>query len=260
MISGAMITAGNLSSLEGVSHAFFTRQGGVSKGLYASLNCGVGSNDDERHVVENRGRAMARLGLDGDAVRTAYQVHGVAVIHAGHDWDEDARPQGDALVTTTPGVALGVLTADCAPVLLADPGAAVIAAVHAGWKGALAGVAEAAVVAMCSLGARLGEIRAAVGPCIGPRSYEVGPEFPAPFLADDPASRHLFRPAPRDGRFLFDLGGYVRARLARAGVTAIEASGHDTLAEEGRFFSYRRACLRSEGDYGRCLSAIALVP
>lgn len=238
-----------------VHHAFFTRRGGVSTGIYDSLNVGYGSRDDPLAVAENRARAMACLALPADALVTLYQVHSPDVVTVDEPWAEGRAPRADALVTTRPGIALGILTADCAPVLLVDRAAGVIGAAHAGWRGALGGVLEAVVGAMVDLGAEADRIHAAVGPCIGPDSYEVGADFPLPFRAREEG--RFFRPAPRPGHHLFDLPGYVRYRLGRSGV-ATALLGRDTLAEPDRFFSYRRSCLRKDGDYGRMLSAIVL--
>jgi YfiH family protein len=243
----------------GVAHAFFTRKGGVSDGLYASLNCGLGSKDREDAVAENRARAAAALGTEALALLTAYQVHGTAVVEVTRPWTQDERPQADGLVSRTPGIALGILTADCAPVLFADAEARVVGAAHAGWKGALAGVTEATIAAMEGLGADRARIAAAIGPCIAQSSYEVGTEFPAPFLAARADDERFFA-AARGGKFRFDLEGYVAARLARAGIGTIERLGRDTCADDATFFSYRRSCLRAEGDFGRGLSAIMLAP
>lgn len=255
-----MITLGALNDLNGIRHAFFTRTGGVSSGLYASLNCGLGSGDDPAAVAENRAHAAGRLGVKPERMLSLYQIHSATCLAVDKPWSLDARPQADAMVTRTPGLALGILTADCAPVLFADERAKVVGAAHAGWKGALGGVIEATIERMLELGARRERIVAAIGPCIAMRSYEVGPEFPAPFRADDPRSEDFFAPARRAGHHLFDLPGYVGHRLARAGVEMVARCPNDTLAEEDRFFSYRRACLRGEKDYGRGLSAIALLP
>jgi len=243
---------------DAVAHAFFTRAGGVSEGLYAALNCGYGSGDRRDHVAENRARAARRLGVADDALVTGHQVHGIDVAVVAAPWATGAGPKVDAMVTDRPGIALGILTADCAPVLFADPQARVIGAAHAGWRGALAGVIEATVATMERLGAARARIRAAVGPCIAQQSYEVGPEFPAPFLAADAANRAFFAEGRRAGRFQFDLAGYVGRRLDRLGLAAVAVSGADTCAEPDRFFSYRRTCLAGERDYGRLVSAIAL--
>lgn len=243
----------------GLRHGFFTRQGGVSTGLYSSLNVGGGSRDDRANIIENRARAMAAFDLPGSSLITAYQVHSATALTVAGPWP-DAPAQADGLATDRPGVALGVLTADCAPILFADAEAKVIGAAHAGWRGAVGGIAEATVRAMESLGASRRRISAAVGPCIGVASYEVGPEFPVPFLAADPANERFFRTATRDGHFTFDLAGYVTSRLAALGLGAVETLSFDTCANEERFFSYRRSCLRKESDYGRELSAIVLTP
>jgi polyphenol oxidase len=247
-----------LTGLGTVRHAFLTRSGGVSEGLYASLNCGFGSKDDPEHVAENRRRAAAAIGLPADALVTAYQTHStrVAVVEWPHE--PDNAPEVDAMITGRPGIALGILTADCAPVLLADAEAGIVGAAHAGWRGAISGIIEETVAAMMQKGAKPGRICAAVGPCIGPRSYEVGPEFPAPFLAQNEANARYFRPAPRADHYLFDLPAYVESRLHAAGVVAIERSHADTCAEPERFFSYRRTVLDGQRDYGRLLSIIAL--
>ena len=239
--------------LEGVAHAFFTRQGGVSSGLYASLNVGVGSGDDPAAVAENRRRAAAHFGASPEQLRTCYQIHSSQVVVA-EAAPPGERPRADGLVTREPGLVLGVLAADCAPVLLADAGAGVIGAVHAGWRGALAGVVEAGVAAMETLGARRDRIAAAVGPCIGPASYEVGLEFLAAFAGFET----FFSAAASPEKRLFDLPGFVLGRLAAAGVGEAAWIGADTLADENRFFSNRRAFHRGESDYGRLLSAIAL--
>ena len=244
--------------LPGIRHGFFTRQGGASEGLFASLNCGFGSSDDAAKVAENRARAMAALGLGGDHLVTCYQVHSPTVVVVDRPWRRGEAPRADAMVTRTPDIALGILTADCAPVLFADAEARIIGAAHAGWRGALSGVLEATVDAMTKLGASPQRIHAAIGPCIGRDSYEVGPEFPAPFLAENAANASFFRPAPREGHFLFDLAGYGAARLKRLGFARIETIPGDTATDAARFFSYRRTCHRKEPDYGRELSAIAL--
>jgi YfiH family protein len=253
-----MISLGTLNDASGIRHAFFTREGGVSDGLFGSLNCGFGSGDAPERVAENRARAMAALDLAPDRLVTCHQIHSPAVVTVAAPWRREDNPRADALVTGRPGIALGILTADCVPVLLADPAAAVIGAAHAGWKGALSGVVAATVAAMVALGAAPGRMRAAIGPCIAQRSYEVGPEFPGPFLAADAANTDFFAPARRPGHFMFDIGGYVERRLIEAGIAAIQRAPCDTVAEEARFFSYRRACLKGEKDYGRGLSAIVI--
>jgi len=253
-----MIQADALTESRRIRHAFYTRRGGVSDGIYASLNCGYGSNDDRARVLENRRRALALIELPETALATIYQIHSADVVAVSEPWSLDARPRADAMVTTRPGVALGIGTADCAPVLFADPEAGVVGAAHAGWRGAVTGVVEATVRRMTELGADPSRIRAAVGPCIAQASYEVGPEFPDPFLRQDPENRRFFVPSRREGRFMFDLPGYVVGRLQRLGLAAVEATKHDTCAEADLFFSYRRTTLAGETDYGRGLSAIAL--
>ncbi len=241
-----------------VRHGFLGRKGGVSSGLYRSLNCGLGSHDAPDAVRENRARAVSACGLAPEALCTVYQIHSARAVHVEGPWPSDAPPRADAMASATPGVVLGILTADCAPVLLADPEARVIGAVHAGWRGALDGVLEAGVEAMQRLGARSERIAAVVGPCIAQASYEVGPEFPEPFVARRAADDDLFIPARREGHHLFDLAGYVVRRLSGLGLDAVAATGHDTCGEVDRFFSYRRSCHQNEPDYGRNLSVIGL--
>jgi hypothetical protein len=241
----------------GVRHAFFTRNGGVSTGLYDSLNVGRGSRDDAAAVEENRRRCAAHLGATEAKLSTCYQSHSALALVTQTGFGED-RPKGDGVVTSTAGVVCGALAADCAPVLLADPAARVVAACHAGWQGALSGIVASTVARMVELGARPGRIVAAVGPCIGPASYEVGLEFVERFETQAPMSASLFHPGATPEKRLFDLPGFVLARLAEAGVADAEWVGHDTCAEEADFFSNRRAFKRGEDDYGRLLSAIVL--
>ncbi|MEO0621098.1 MAG: peptidoglycan editing factor PgeF [Pseudomonadota bacterium] len=240
-------------ALRGVSHGFFSREGGVSVGLYASLNGGPGSRDDASSVSENRSRIAAHLG--GTVLVSTAQVHSDQVVTVSQPWGED-RPNADAMVTDRAGIALGVLTADCAPVLLADTQSGVIGAAHAGWKGAVGGVLEAVVDAMVRLGASKETIAAAIGPTIGQAAYEVGPEFVERFLDDDPDTAQFFA-GGREDRAQFDLPGYVRWRLAASGVEA-SWTGHCTYSDQARFFSYRRATHAGEADYGRLVSAIVL--
>src|SRR5215472_9981897 len=253
-----MITLDILDPNAGVQHAFFSRRGGVSGGLYASLNCGYGSGDAEENVAQNRRIAMDQLGLTAGRLATCYQVHSAKVVAVERAWVRGQAPRADAMVTRIAGIALGILTADCAPILFHDPVAGVIGAAHGGWRGALAGIVEATLEQMEALGAVRSRIRAGIGPCIAQNSYEVGPEFPQQFLAEEAASTCYFAPAARPGHFMFDLPGYIEHRLARAGIAIVERSGHDTVAEDDRFFSYRRACLIGEPAYGRGLSAIVL--
>jgi len=245
-----------LAALPGVRHAFFTREGGVSKGLYASLNVGVGSKDDPAAVTENRARAAAWFGAEPQALVTAYQIHSSTAHIATEPWT--IQPEGDAVVTAAPGLVCGALAADCAPVLIVDPQARVVAAAHAGWKGALGGVVASTVEAMVRLGADPARMSAAVGPCIGPKSYEVGLEFMDAFLADDVRAERFFSPGATADKRRFDLPAFVLNRLRQAGVARAEWIGADTCSDEARFFSNRRAFKRGEGDYGRLLSAIML--
>jgi len=253
-----MITAPLLQTGAAVRHGFFTRRDGASEGPFASLNCGFGSGDDRGRVTANRARALARLGLTGAALVTAHQVHSPQVSVVEEPWQPDAAPEADGLVTKRPGVVLGVLSADCAPVLFADAQAGVVGAAHAGWRGCQAGVLEATVEVMAVMGADTASIRAAVGPCIGQESYEVGGEFYACFIDADAANDDLFVPGGGRGKFHFDLGGHVKRRLEKLGLAGIDVLDFDTCADEDRFFSYRRACLRGDTGYGRGLSAIAL--
>jgi polyphenol oxidase len=251
------IEAGSLS-LKNVRHGFFTRQGGVSAGLYASLNGGVGSRDNAADVTENRARMAASLGVVPDDLLTAYQIHSPQAVVVETAWTPQDRPRADGIVTRTPGLAIGVTTADCGPILFADPTARVIGAAHAGWRGALTGIVEATIAAMERLGAQRGQIHAAIGPMIRQRNYEVGPDLIARFAAEDPDSQRFFAPAPREGHALFDLAGFIAMRLARAGVRQCEDLGLCTYADPERFFSFRRSTHRAEADYGRHVNAIAL--
>lgn len=253
-----MLTSNILTS-PGVSHAFFTRDGGVSTGVYASLNCGAGSDDNPDAVVENKRRAANRMKVADDRLWTLYQVHSANVITIdGGVPSGGSGPAADGMATREPGIALGILTADCAPVLFSDPENGVIGAAHAGWKGALSGVMENTVTAMENLGADRTRIRAAIGPCIAQASYQVGEEFPSPFLAANPSASAFFAPDSDPGKHRFDLRGFIASRLEQTGIADTEALPNDTYAEEEAFFSYRRTCHRGEGDYGRGLSAIAL--
>ena len=254
------LTAPPLKELPGVRHGFFTRRGGVSEGIYASLNTGLGSRDDPRAVRENRRRARGALGAMHLA--TPYQRHTdiCATITTTDDWPFDAPPVADAIATTVPGLMVAVNTADCGPILFADATARVVAAAHAGWRGAIGGVLEATIAAMESLGARRENIVAAVGPCISRTAYEVGPEFRQRFLEEDTANARFFDEAPRAGHAMFDLPGYIAHRLRAADIGAVHVLGRCTHGEEDLFFSYRRACQRGEDDYGRQLSGIVLAP
>jgi polyphenol oxidase len=253
-----MLQAASLSALCAVRHAFFTRAGGVSTGVYATLNGGIGSKDEAAHVAENRARMAHAVGVPAERLVTAYQVHSPHVAIATGPWSLHERARADALVTMQPGLAIAVTTADCGPVLLADAQARVVAAAHAGWRGAMSGVLEATVAAMEECGAHRGQIIAALGPMIRQPNYEVGAEFVAAFERQDKANRRFFAPAARSSHALFDLAGYIAARLAAAGVRQIEDLGHCTYADAARFFSYRRSTHRGESDYGRHINAIAL--
>lgn len=251
-----MIEAQGLARIAGIRHGFFTRDGGVSTGIYRGLNTGLGSRDARASVLENRKLALARLG--GEALVTPYQHHSADVVIADQPWPEGQPPKADAVVTTTPGIAIAVNTADCTPVIFAHRHGGVVGVAHAGWKGALAGILEASVAAMARLGASAGDIAAAIGPTISRAHYEVGGEFRDRFIAADAANDRFFTPAARSGHFMFDLPAYVARRLAAAGVDHVETTGHCTYADETRFFSYRRMCHRGESDYGRQLSAIVI--
>jgi YfiH family protein len=251
------VTSSLLASVPGLRHAFFTREGGVSGGIYAALNGGLGSNDDPAHVAENRRRMAEHVGVAPERFVSLHQIHSPDVLVADRPWQAGPRPKGDALVTRTPGIALGVSTADCGPVLFVDPQARVIGGAHAGWKGALTGVLEATVAAMEKLGASRSGIIAAIGPLIRQESYEVGNEFVARFIEADADNAMFFIPSVREAHAMFDLAGFIRMRLEAAGILMIDDVGLDTYADE-RFFSYRRSVHRKEPDYGRHIHAIAL--
>ncbi len=240
-----------------VRHGFFTRTGGISGGLYRGLNVGLGSGDDPGDVLENRSRVCRSFSAAPDRLATPHQVHSPDVWVVDDTFD-GTRPKADAVVTATPGLVIGVLTADCCPILLADPKAGIIGAAHAGWGGALAGIAENTIAAMEEIGAERTRIVACIGPSISGANYEVGPEYVDRFLAHDPANDRFFRPSDKAGHCLFDLQGYTLKRLTNAGIRA-EMSGHCTYADEENFFSYRRATHRNEPDYGRQISAISIV-
>ena len=252
-----MFTSTLLSSVPRLRHAFFTREGGVSTGLYASLNGGVGSNDDPAHVAENRRRMAEHLGVAPSHFLSLYQVHSPDVVIATEPWAADARPRADATVTNVPGLAIGATAADCGPVLFVDPSARVIGSAHAGWKGAFGGVLENTIAAMETLGAARASIVAAIGPLIRQPSYEVGEEFVTRFTKADAANVRFFMPSARADHSMFDLAGYIRLRLERAGLRAIDDTGIDTYPDE-RLFSYRRSVHRKEPDYGRNIHAIVL--
>ena len=246
-----------LSAIPGVRHAFFTREGGVSGGIYQSLNGGLGSQDDPIHVAENRRRMAEQIGVGPEHLLSVHQTHSPDVVVAEGPWKSAARPRADAIVTRSEGLAIGVTAADCGPILLVDPSARVIGAAHAGWKGALTGVVESTVTAMEKLGAERNAILAAIGPLIRQRSYEVGGEFVERFIESDAENALFFLPSTREGHSMFDLAGFIRRRLENAGVLMIDDTGLDTYSDE-RFFSYRRSVHRKEPDYGRHVHAIVL--
>ena len=248
-----------LSAIPGLRHAFFTRDGGVSSGIYAGLNGGLGSNDDPQNVAENRRRMAERMGVTPHHFLSAHQIHSPDAVIASGPWAGASRPRADAIVTRTEGIAIGVTAADCGPILLADPNARVIGAAHAGWKGALTGILESTVEAMEKLGAERGGTVAAIGPMIRQQSYEVGSEFVERFIDAEADNAVFFVPSPREGHAMFDLAGFIRMRLENAGVLMIDDVGADTYSDE-RFFSYRRSVHRKEPDYGRHVHAIALEP
>ena len=245
-----------LAAIPGLRHAFFTREGGVSQGIYQSLNGGIGSNDAPDNVRENRARMAATLGVAPTHFLTCYQIHSPDVVVATGPWQGD-KPRADALVTSTEGIAIGVTAADCGPILFADAAARVIGAAHAGWKGALTGVLESTIDAMEKLGADRSGIVAAIGPLIRQHSYEVGGEFVERFLDADAENAAFFVPSVRSGHAMFDLAGFIRTRLESAGVLMIDDIGVDTYSDQ-RFYSYRRSVHRKEPDYGRHVHAIAL--
>jgi hypothetical protein len=246
--------AAELQNLSGIAHGFFGRDGGVSTGVYASLNCGPGSRDKSEAVAENRARSVAAI-APGARLVTLAQIHSATVHIVTADWDFSTRQDGDGLATALPGVALGILTADCAPVLFADAEAGVIGAAHSGWKGAIGGVLENTIAAMERLGAKVGRITAAIGPAISQANYEVGEDLRARFDAGD---ARFFVPSDRAEHFRFDLPGYVRQRLERAGLRQVGDTGLCTYPPDNRFFSYRRTTHLGEADYGREISLIAL--
>jgi len=245
--------------LMGLAHGFFTRQGGVSEGLYASLNIGLGSDDERESVLENRKRVARSFGVDTSRLVTPYQIHSPDVITLEGPFGDDADRKADALVTATRGLVLGVATADCGPVLFADPEAGVIGAAHSGWKGAVTGILQNTVNAMEALGARTTNITAVLGPTISQKAYEVGPEFRDRFLEEDPASDRFFVPSEKPGHHMFDLPAFITSRLETLGLKTVMDMGLCTYSDEDRFFSYRRTTHRLEPDYGRQISAIALV-
>lgn len=253
-----LIQAPDLSALPGIRHAFFTRVGGMSSGIYASLNGGVGSADDPEAVTENRARMAEQLAVPPVALVSLYQIHSAEIVTVEHPWSPTARPKADGMATRTPGLALGVASADCGPVLFADGEAGVIGAAHSGWKGAVGGVLEATIDRMEELGATRSNIIAVLGPTIGPNAYEVGPEFVDRLVDTSPENTRFFRPSERPGHAMFDLPSYILDRLRAAGIGSAASLDLCTYSDPERFFSYRRSVHRQEGDYGRLISAISL--
>jgi hypothetical protein len=256
-----MLASPLLSAVPGLRHAFFTREGGVSGGIYRSLNAGIGSQDDPASVSENRRRMAEQIGVSPQHFLTVHQTHSpdviVATVPSQQGWQNGSRPKADAIVTRTEGLAIGATAADCGPILLVDAGARVIGAAHAGWKGALTGILEAAIAAMEKLGAERGRMIAAIGPLIRQPSYEVGGEFVERFINADADNALFFQPSVREGHSMFDLAGYIRRRLETTGILMVDDIGIDTYADEN-FFSYRRSVHRKEPDYGRHVHAIML--
>lgn len=248
-----------LSNSKLIAHGFFGRRGGVSEGVFASLNCGFGSADQPSHVQANRSHVAEWLGTDFEHLLTVYQVHSAEVVHVTGAWKREESPRADGMVTNVPGIALGVLAADCAPVLFADAEAGVIGSAHAGWQGAFKGVVEAVVAQMISLGAERNRIRACIGPCISQANYEVGPEFHERFQMVGGLNDRYFVRSAREGHWMFDLPGYVLQRLSSAGVGRVQSLGACTYENEGEYFSFRRTTHRQEVEYGRNISAIMLV-
>lgn len=255
-----MIEAHNLIRNPDIRHGFFTREGGYSTGDYSGLNCIYGTGDDPQLVQRNRAHIATALGLDPDRLVTPYQHHSADVVVVTQPWSRADAPKADGLVSARPGVAIGITTADCAPVLFADAQAQVIGAAHAGWRGALGGVTDQVISEMEMLGARRGNISVAVGPTISGENYEVGPEFHEQFLDDDADNAQFFQPSQKDGHFMFNLPAYLMHRLGAADVGSVEHTGQCTYADPQKFYSYRRATHRGEKTYGGQISAITLGP
>lgn len=253
-----MISASELADLPGIGHGFFTRNGGVSQGIYSSLNIGLGSDDERPHVEENRARVAKTFALAPDRFVSLYQHHSADAVTVREPWAQGAGPKADAMVTDQPGILLGIATADCGPVLFADPHARVVGAAHAGWRGALTGILEATIEAMVALDAERDRIIAVLGPTISGSAYEVGDEFMQRFTEADPGNDCYFSPSKRSDHSMFDLPAYIVDRLERTGVSRATSVGRCTYSEEDNFFSYRRTTHRGEGDYGRQVSAICI--
>jgi YfiH family protein len=253
-----MITIKPYSSTPNIKHGFFTRAGGVSNGLYSSLNCGFGSGDRSENVNTNRNRTLLKLGTPNKKLLTCNQVHSAIALTVTKPWSGGSVPKADGMATNIPGVVLGILTADCAPVLFADSRAGIIGAAHAGWQGALNGILEATAGEMVGLGSSYGNISVAIGPCIGQRSYEIGPEFRDNFIMSSIKNNRFFEPSQKEGHYMFDLVSYVKHRLLKMGVSKIYRTEYDTYRDKDLFFSYRRSVKRGDPVYGRELSAITL--
>ena len=253
-----IIESDTLSALPGITHGFGTREGGVSSGIYSSLNCGAGSKDDRDNVTRNRERLAARLGASPQSLITPYQIHSADAVAVDEPWALGEAPKADGVVTCKPNLAIAISTADCVPVLFADSQAKVVGAAHAGWQGALSGVLEATIKQMEHLGAQRSQICASIGPAISQSAYEVGEEFEARFLEQNSENARFFSREHDESRSYFDLTGYVAARLQKARINLVENMRHCTYLDETRFFSYRRSCHRDEPDYGRQISAIMI--
>ena len=253
-----MITIKPYSSAPNIKHGFFTRTGGVSNGLYGSLNCGFGFGDRSENVKTNRNRTLLKLGAPNKKLLTCNQVHSAIALTVTKPWSGGSVPKADGMATNIPGVVLGILTADCAPVLFADSRAGIIGAAHAGWQGALNGILEATAGEMVGLGSSYGNISVAIGPCIGQRSYEIGPEFRDNFIMSSIKNNRFFEPSQKKGHYMFDLVSYVKHRLLKMGVSKVYRTEYDTYRDKDLFFSYRRSVKRGDPVYGRELSAITL--
>ncbi|MEJ0063792.1 MAG: peptidoglycan editing factor PgeF [Alphaproteobacteria bacterium] len=251
-------TSRELAALEHVRHGFFTRHGGVSEGEYGSLNTAWSNGDSRENIVENRRRVASAIGAEAESLLTCHQIHSPDAVTVTEIWNPAENPKADAMVTNRPGIALGVLSADCVPLLLADPAAGIIGAAHAGWRGALSGVIENTIAAMSALGAKPENIVAAIGPCIWQNSYEVGPEFPAPFLVQHSDYARYFRPSTRAGHYMFDLPGLTEEKLRLLGIRQITPSPADTLSSPDLYFSYRRNTLQNKAKNGSLIAAIML--
>lgn len=254
-----MITIKKLETLPKIKHGFFSREGGVSTGIYSSLNCGFGSKDLVNNVTENRNRVLLEMGMQNGSLLTCNQIHSPNALTIKKPWTIKNTPKADGMVTSIPGLVLGILTADCAPVLFADAKLGIIGAAHAGWQGALSGILESTLTEMANLGSCYDDIHVAIGPCISVDSYEVGPEFLKRFLHSSPENSKHFMPSVKEDHYMFDLTSYIESRLQNAGINEIYQTGYDTCRDKSLFYSFRRSILREETDYGRGLSVISIV-